>query len=108
MKSGKSETEWVLCAAIWFDDGVDRAHNPVNIETGIVACGLRHANCFTILSAVFPGKEYLDCEKSTQGFLTSHGRFLNRAEAGKLALENGQLEELMYYGGKELDSSDLY
>ena len=28
--------EYILCAAIWFDDGVVHAHQPKNIDIGIV------------------------------------------------------------------------
>ena len=99
---------YIACSAIWFNDGKERAHLPRNIRTGIVACGLRHCNCFTILHAIFPDKEYLDGEDSIQGFLTSEGDFVTRQIAGTIAIAAGQIEKMEYFGGNELDSSDLY
>lgn len=43
----------------------------------------------------------------TQGFVTSSGRFVDREEAAKIALESGQIEELKYSKTK-LFSEDLY
>lgn len=99
-------TETIRCAAIFYDDGIERSHQPLNIKTGIVVCGLRHANCFSILYAIYPNKEYIG--KETQGFLTSLGRFVNREKAGQIALKSKQITELSYFHGRELDSSDLY
>lgn len=94
-----------MCAAIWYDDGKSRTHTPANISSGIVASGLRHCNCFTILRALYPNLEYLG--KEVQGFLTTKNRFVDRIEAATIALESKQIEELKYFNN-ELDSSDLY
>lgn len=99
-------TERIICAAIFYDDGIERGNMPVNAKTGVVACGLRHANCFAILHTIYPERDYIN--NSTQGFLTSLNRFVDRVKAGEIALKSGQIEQLSYFNGRELDSSDLY
>lgn len=90
----KSDAEYVLCAAIHYDDGVVRAHPPRNLTTGITMSGWRHYNCFVLLSAAFPDHEYCRySDKVVQGFLTSKGNFLDRQEAGALAFTSGQILE---------------
>ena len=93
--------EYIACAAIWYNDGTTvRPHNPPNIKTGIVVCGLRHCNCFTILFALYPKRDYMQTQVSddameratTQGFLSSTGEFKTRAEAYAIAINNGQCE----------------
>lgn len=97
--------EHILCSAIWYDDGVKRDHLPANVESGIVACGLRHCNCFTVLITLFPDRRYL--KTSVQGFLTSKGRFVNRREAWKIALAAGQVEKEPWEGS-QLFSENLW
>ena len=100
--------EYILCAAIWFDDGKVYAHQPRNIDTGLVFCGWMHANIFPQIGGTIGERKDLGVHEREQGFLTSNNRFLDRAEAGKLAIKCGQIEKMNYFGGKELDSSDLY
>ena len=86
--------EYLLCSAIWFDDGINTyVHQPRNIKTGFVVCGRRHHNCFATV-AVFMGnhKERLTKEK-VQGFLTNKDRFVDRYEAVQIALVSGQIKE---------------
>ena len=97
--------EYVVCAAVWFQNGVQYPHQPTNINNGHVVCGHRHHNCFMTVS-VLRGEDYKESEYGmvVQGFITSEYRFLNRKEAGKLAWENQQIN-------KETDclfSEDLY
>jgi hypothetical protein len=40
------EKEYILCAAIWFDDGKEYRLQPKNITTGLVLCGWRHGCIF--------------------------------------------------------------
>lgn len=87
--------EYIVCSAI-------RYFNILKDE--IIICGLRHNHCINTWY-VLTGKRTQDEE---QGFLTSENRFVTRIEAGKIALACGQIKELRYYGGKMLDSSDLY
>lgn len=88
-------TEFIVCSAIQYE-------NKGGEEIWI--CGLRHNNCISTWHQT-TGQQTHDEE---QGFLTSKNRFVNRTEAGKIALACGQIKELKYYGGKKLDSSDLY
>ena len=104
--------EWVLCSAIWFDDGRVYGGQPVNIKSGFVVLGHRHFNVYAELQTLlkFLGcdeeeiKKFLKIEKA-QGFLTSKNRFVNREEAYKIALRAGQVEEK---DDKRLFSEDLY
>lgn len=95
-----NNTEYILCAAIWYDDGTFHKENACpNINSGIVVTGHRHYNCISIMPT---GKDYLkdfpernifnlgDFE-STQGFMTSKGRFVDRREGMKLAFIAGQV-----------------
>ena len=95
----------IICSATFYDDGIERANMPLNIKTGIVACGLRHNNCIAILSECFPNRDYLG--KHTHGFLTNKNEFVNRKEVAEIALAAGQITALKYYPN-ELDSSDLF
>jgi hypothetical protein len=95
-------TQRILCAAIWFDDGIVHVHQPKNIQTGFVICGRRHHNCFATLSAI-TDKRHFEFEKE-QGFLTNDDMFMNRVDAAKVAFEAKQTDEIK----KELFSEDLY
>ena len=92
--------EDIRCSAIWFQDGVEYPHQPRNVESGYVLCGLRHHNC--IANRFVVGMEKIP--DSIQGFLTSRDRFVDRKEGAKIALQQGQIEQ-------EVDilfSEDLY
>jgi hypothetical protein len=86
--------EYILCAAIWYNDNIKRVHQPKNIDIGIVVCGRRHHNCLSILYSLL-GEKYNSklAARKAQGFLTSYDRFVNREEAGKIAFEIGQIKE---------------
>jgi hypothetical protein len=113
---GRSAVEYILCAAIWYQDGNQYPHQPKNIETGIVICGRRHHNCITTRSVTTIDRL---CQ-NVQGFLTSKDRFLNRKEAYQIALAVGQVAARkadkyldQYFGTKPGDtdiliSEDLY
>jgi hypothetical protein len=93
--------ERILCAAIYYQNGIEYVHQPKNISTGIVVCGWRHHNCIQVLSEMFP-----DGEKTLrkQGFLTQSNRFVDREEGGSIAFAAGQTETQI----KRLHSEDLY
>lgn len=90
-----SSTEHILCSAIWFDDGEQHAHMPVNIKSGYVVCGMRHGNCFSTAYALCKDRSYIKYEKE-QGFLTSKNRFVDRLEAAKLAFYAGQIKQITH------------
>ena len=94
--------EYILCAAIYYDDGVERVHQPLHIITGIVVCGLRHCNCFATLVELFPKRDY--AKKAVQGFLTNKNRFVERDLASRIAFNAGQIEHQY----PELMSEHLY
>jgi hypothetical protein len=96
--------EYIICAAIHYKDGEKYKHQPRNIASGYVLCGRRHSD---VIHAHF-----ILCSKSThsetsvQGFLTSRNNFLDRIEAGRLALSIGQVID--FTEGDELISEELY
>lgn len=49
-----------------------------------------------------------EIDQTTDGFYTSYGRYVDRVEAGKIALAAGQCKKLRYWGGEKLDSSDIF
>lgn len=98
---------YIICAAVWFNDGVEREHQPINIDKGIVICGRRHHNCIMTMY-VLNKKLADDCNeyngKAIQGFLTSDDRFVNRTTALEIAYDAGQVCSMKDI----LISDDLY
>lgn len=86
--------EYIVCSAIKLGN--------------IVVAGVRHDDCVNTIVAL-KGKEYLiecvDNGRYTEGFVTSTGRFMDREQAYKFAVENGQVEE---NDSEILASEDLY
>lgn len=93
---------YIICAAIYFNDGNKHPHQPKNIEEGFVLCGRRHNNCISNLT-VF-GKKMSDYKNKVQGFITSDDLFVDRKDAAQIAFNAGQTKELV----KQLFSEDLY
>lgn len=48
-----------------------------------------------------------EVDHETDGFYTSYGRWVDRKEAARIALESGQITKLHYWED-ELDSSDIF
>ena len=98
-------TVYVICAAIWFNDGKKHKHQPRNIDSGFVVAGRRHHNVFLTVADIkdVPYKDY-GYSENIQGFLTSDDRFVNRKEAGQIAFDAGQTAKLT----ECLFSEDLY
>jgi len=42
----KVSIPYIICAAIWFNDGKTYQHQPKNITEGIIVCGRRHQIVF--------------------------------------------------------------
>lgn len=86
--------ERILCAAISYD--------------GMVLSGYRHKHCYAILTK-FTGKTVDDVPEHDRGFLTSHNRFVGRAEGYQIARTADQLI-LKHTDGcnEELISENLY
>lgn len=96
--------EYILCAAIWFDDGKEYRLQPQNITSGLVLCGWRHGCIFPQIGGLVKERQELGIFEKEQGFLTNKNRFVGREEAGKIAYKAGQTSELKKY----LFSEDLY
>lgn len=130
----KIKKELIICAAIHYDNHIHYPNQDIyGIKTGFVLGGYRHPNIIGVLPtniyfekldkyseqlAIKWSKRKRDqkgnilpnAEKngiSYQGFITSLGRFVNRKEGAKIALESGQIEKLKY-SSSELYSEDLY
>jgi hypothetical protein len=112
--------EYILCAAIHYDDGKGWLHQPKNILTGYVVCGRRHHNAI-MLHYGLTGKPTEP--NNIQGFVTSKDRFVNRIEGYQIAIDASQIGERKehddldkYFGsednqvltGKRLYSEDIY
>lgn len=100
---------YIICAAVWYDDGKEYVHQPKNIKSGFIVSGRRHHNCF-ITSFILNGEETVQNKvkdrhwEVEQGFITSDDRFVGRKEAGQIAFDAGQTKKLSEY----LFSEDLY
>ena len=49
-----------------------------------------------------------EVDHETDGFYTSYGRWVDRKEAAEIAIAAGQIKKCHYFGGTELDSSDIF
>lgn len=95
--------EYIICAAMHYDDGVEYKHQPKNIKTGIVVCGRRHHNAIYTLVQLLPTESAKKWTSKKEGFLTSKDNFVDRKEAGLIAFTAAQskLTECLF-------SEDLY
>lgn len=101
-----SNNEYILCAAIWFDDKNDHQDASLQGKTGFVVCGRRHHNCFHTAAIFDPKMKYKKHEKE-QGFITNTNRFVGRIEAAEIAYLSGQITERTTHP-VGLFSEDLY
>jgi hypothetical protein len=97
-----TDKQYIICSAIWFNDGNEHVHQPKNIKTGFVIAGRRHHNCYITLDIILkladPNIDKLAIsnklsERETQGFITSDNLFVNRREAYVVAKNSGQIIE---------------
>lgn len=102
-----NENEYILCSAIHFDNKKEYVHNPVNIKTGFIICGIRHHNCFATIGQLDSNISYLKFEQ-TQGFLTSKNRFLDRVDSIFIAYLAGQIDKDKFNSITQLYSEDLW
>lgn len=96
-------SDYIICAAIWFDDGKEYVHQPKNITSGYVVAGRRPHNCY-MTHTILNGETAEKGVKKTQGFITSNDLFLNRKEAAEQAFKAGQVKS----NDGCLMSEDLY
>lgn len=99
--------EYIICAAIWFDDDIDRELPEIKDKTGFVIAGRRHHNCFHIASVLTGGGRICLPQKEVQGFLTNKNRFVDRIEAADIAFKAGQIDQPTTHK-LGLFSEDLY
>jgi hypothetical protein len=106
----ESKPEYILCAAIHFDDGLKYEHQPKNISQGFVVTGRRHHNClltvFILSKKDWRRDSLAQGMVQTQGFLTSKDRFLGRTESYHLAVKSGQIKDDSEI--KSLHSEDVW
>ena len=96
------EKEFIICAAIYYDDKQKHEAQPINIETGFVIAGRRHHNCYSTLKAIntINGNNTLkdlimnqskEEHRKHQGFITSLDRYVDRREGFNIAYEANQI-----------------
>lgn len=95
--------EFILCAAIWINDGVIHEAQPENIESGFVICGRRHHNCYQTIKDLTnqtPNERIgtlintmtEEEQRQHQGFMTSLDRYVDRQEGFRIARLNHQIQ----------------
>lgn len=92
--------EFILCAAIYFDDGIKRSDQPINISSGFVICGHGHGQCCTTAYAL--NMDPAAIKKENFGFVTNLNRFVGRKEAWQIANVANQIK----YGKEASDNGD--
>ena len=107
-----SKSEFILCAANYYNDGSTDNINVINITEGYVVCGRRHHNCIHINSKIlgFPySEEALKIVRTEeQGFITNTNRFVTRLEALTIARAANQIITGEGNPRMGLFSEDLY
>lgn len=100
--------EFILCAAIHFQDG--KKSEVKGIESGTVICGRRHSDCYQALSNLIGDQAFRSVNCDGQGFITSENRYVSRAEAWRMAKENNQIKfgPCSEFDQMELISENLY
>jgi hypothetical protein len=94
--------EQILCAAIWFDDGIKHYHQTNHLQSGFIMCGYRHCCIFEQMGIIQP--DYKGKYKIVQGFLTNTNRFVDRVEGAAVAFKAKQTKREL----TQLFSEDLY
>ena len=89
------QKEHIICAAIHNPEDKDMADQP------LIYCGLRHTNILWQSKLVSRNPRH-------QGFLTSKGRFVDRKEGLRIALDNNQIIDHTQIRGDKLYSENLY
>jgi len=111
---GVIDSTYIICSAIWFNDGKKHNHQPKNIKSGFVIACRRHHNCYSSFQSIGKSLGYDKTlivkkgvtleQRETQGFLTNTDLFVDRNRAGKIAFLANQTKELK----TRLFSEDLY
>lgn len=106
------ESEFILCAANYYNDNSKETHTVNNIKIGFVICGRRHHNCISIFAKMY-GFPYSDevrkiQQTEIQGFITNTNRFVTRLEALEIARNANQIITGEGNSRLGLFSEDLY
>lgn len=123
--------EYILCAAIWYKDGTEAPKGMIaqNVSSGVVIGQWRHGNCINIRATnpiwnkktlkeridrkndavpMMVSNEKPDIEyEYVDGFITSCGRFVDRWQAAKIALDCGQLPESVAVRNHDRSEKDI-
>lgn len=91
----------IICSAIHIQDTQKHKHQPKNIASGFVVCGLRHHNCIYTYS-LMQETQY----EPLEGFLTSDNHFVTRKEAYIIAKHANQI--ITQNTNETLFSEDLW
>ena len=90
------DKEYILCAAIWYQDLPTQRLLPKNVDKGIVICGHRHGQCIDIMKSLGGLRTVTFAEDGVgeheQGFLTNTNRFVDRLEALEIAKSSNQIK----------------
>jgi len=115
--------EYIICAAIWYDDGIQeddkdykekvkfpmhgkgRTFTNDNIKTGFVIGGFRHGNCIALRPS---NPRFNEDMYTVQGFLTSTGRFVDRWQGMYLAWMAGQVDYKRAFKNIEEEGPDNF
>lgn len=87
-------SEFIVCSAIYFNDGIKHKQQPKNIKEGFVVSGRRHSDCYILLEILkfdFSNFDYSKTEIK-QGFITSENRYVSREEAWQIAKKSNQIK----------------
>ena len=87
-----SKKEYILCAAMYYDDGIHHKGQPSGTITGFIIPGYRHDHAISIeyyLIQIWHQNKI----PAKAGFLTSKGRFVDRKEGGQIAYDAGQISK---------------
>ena len=91
----KNTEEFIICAAIWYQDLSTQRLLPKNIDKGIVILGYRHGQCIDLLKHLTNLRSVQKASDGVgnfeQGFLTNLNRFVDRNEAFDIAINASQL-----------------
>lgn len=89
--------EFIVCAAIYVNDGIVHEEQCGNIDIGFVIAGRRHGDCYSTAKILSNDNQELKeimvaSGRDQQGFITSTNRYVGRAEAWIIAKENNQIQ----------------
>ena len=99
--------EYIIASAIHYDTGRVHCFQSVyGVKTGYVICGFRHPHIIAIqtINKTWLVNKEMGVTKTEQGFITSHGRYVNREEAATIAYNSGQIKTKL----KKLFSEDVF